>query len=288
MKNQLTKIIYSCSSVCLLLLLLSCGGGRSSEEGVLTTSIEPLRYFVEQVVGDRYEVRSLMSAGNSPENYQLSARNMVELEESSLLFTVGTLGFERELLSKIAERTEALPYVPLVDDVELLHHEGCEVHGGEGDPHIWMSTENAREIVRRICQEMCAFDTAGIATYEANTAAALARIDELDGRIRSSLEGLTHRTFLIYHPALGYYAHDYGLQQLSIEKDGKRPSVQGLLLLEDECRAAEVRVVLVEKEYAGTTAKRVAEEIGAGYGVIDPLAYDWAEEMWNIAKLLKR
>lgn len=52
----------------------------------------------------------------------------------------------------------------------------------------------------------------------------LAEIDKTEAEIKRLLDPLNDRTFIIYHPALTYFAAEFELVQLCIEMDGKEPS----------------------------------------------------------------
>jgi zinc transport system substrate-binding protein len=100
------------------------------------------------------------------------------------------------------------------------------------------------------------------------------------------LDTLTCRSFVIFHPALTYFADEYQLTQLAIESDGKEPSVSSLKALIDEAREARVRVVFVQQEFDRKHAEQVAAEIGARTVVINPLDRRWDEQMIYIARAL--
>ena len=54
----------------MLLCLLSCNHKQQDNRPIITVSIEPLRYVVEAVAGDKYQVKTLMPQGASPETYE--------------------------------------------------------------------------------------------------------------------------------------------------------------------------------------------------------------------------
>lgn len=63
------------------------------------------------------------------------------------------------------------------------------------------------------------------------------QIEHTDSLIRQTLAtpGADH-AFMIYHPALSYFARDYGLHQIPIEAGGKEPSPAHLKALIDTCK----------------------------------------------------
>ena len=98
----------------------------------------------------------------------------------------------------------------------------------------------------------------------------LQHIDSIDGEIRQILRPLAHRTFIIYHPALGYFARDYGLQQVAVEQDGREPSADRMQQLILQAQRDNVQVVFIQEEHAGRAARRIAESTGARIVSIAP------------------
>lgn len=276
----------------LLLLLcvatLSGCGGNSRQEArpSLTVSIEPLRYLVEAVAGDRFDVTVLLPAGASPETYEPTPRQLVGMNRSLAYFRVGTLGFERTRLEKIRENAPGVLLVNVSEGVSLLPEaDGCGASDG-GDPHTWTSPANVRIMARHIWETLCRIDSVNADAYTLRYRRLGQRIDSVDVLMRGMLQPLRHRAFLIHHPALGYLARDYGLRQLSVEHDGKEPSAARLKQLAAICKADSVRVVFIQREHAGRASRRLADEIGARVVEIDPLSYNWVESMSHIAKSL--
>ena len=120
-----------------------------------------------------------------------------------------------------------------------------------------------------------------------------ARLDSLEGVItrtdslvRRLLSEGAPRAFLIYHPALSYFARDYGLTQLCLEEGGKEPSPAHLQTLIRTCREQGVRTVFVQREFDSRNAELVARELGARLVTINPLNYHWDEELVETARQL--
>ena len=277
MKTRILLLLLICP-----LLLASCGRRRTEEKPTLTVSIEPLRYVVEAVAGDRYEVRTLMPKGASPETYEPTPRQMVELGHGKLLFVCGTLGFEQTRLRQMAEATPGVETVALSRDAEPL----AGAQGGD-DPHIWMSPRNLAAMAAAACDALCRADSANAGEYRTRLAAFSRRMEHADSTLSARVKPLRHRTFLIYHPALGHFARQYGLRQIAVEQDGREPSAARMRQIETECRAADVKRVFVSEEHAGRAARRLAQSLGARLVEINPLVYDVPAEMSRIAEALQ-
>ncbi|MCF0235829.1 MAG: zinc ABC transporter substrate-binding protein [Bacteroidaceae bacterium] len=283
------------SLISLLLLATSCAGPLA-DKPQLTVSIEPLRYFVDNIGGDNFQVSTLVPAGASPETYELTPQQVVEVSNSRAYFSVGTLGFEQTRLKQLVDNNPGLLAVNVSDSIALLtfDHSCCEHHGhdhskadGESiDLHTWASASSARHIAKSVCRTLIQLDSINAPLYQHRTDSLLAHIDSIDIQVSTILRPLQHRAFLIYHPALGYYARDYGLQQFAVERDGKEPSPEQLKDLINQVRTEGIKVVFIQQEHAGRAARRVAEATGTRIVSINPLAYDWDQEMLRIAKSL--
>uniref|UniRef100_UPI002610755F metal ABC transporter solute-binding protein, Zn/Mn family n=1 Tax=uncultured Bacteroides sp. TaxID=162156 RepID=UPI002610755F len=158
--------------------------------------------------------------------------------------------------------------------------------GGEAtvEPHIWNSAANAQIIARNILHALIKMDEAGKMDYIARFKQLSVRIERTDSLIRQKLSAPdADRAFMIYHPALSYFARDYGLHQISIEADGKEPSPAHLKELINACKQEKVRIVFVQPEFDRRNAELIARQTGAQVVGINPLAYDWEEEMMKVA-----
>ncbi len=289
MKKHLFLSLISLSVV--LLLLSSCrhSGEPTDERPVVTVSIEPLRYFTEQLAGDRFRVVTMVPGGSSPETYEPSPQQLVDLADSRAYFRVGTLGFERTWMGKFVDNAPDLKVFDTSTGIAPLFEEHRHADGfvHVADPHTWTSPNNAHVLARNICDALCGVDSAGADGYRRQLAVLNTRIDSVDRVVRALLADVRHRTFLIYHPALSYFARDYGLRQLSIENEGREPSPAYLSRLIGRCRNEQVKLVFVQKEFSSSGASQVAREIGARIVTINPLAYDWPDEIIGIARLLR-
>ncbi len=88
---------------------------------------------------------------------------------------------------------------------------------------------------------------------------------------------------MIYHPSIGYFADDYGLEQLAVEIEGKDPGpgqIQGLI---DRAEEEEVAVIFVSPQFDVEAAQTIADEIGGRVETLDPLAKDYLDNMEDIA-----
>ena len=124
--------------------------------------------------------------------------------------------------------------------------------------------------------------------YRSNYEILTQRINATDSTIRALLQDASTDAFIIFHPALGYFARDYGLHQYSIEFEGKNPSPSQIRELVDLARKEKINTVFIQRGFDAKNAKVIAEEIDAELFEIDPMTYKWDEELIRIATILSR
>jgi len=279
-------------------LLLACHSNREKEANVLTVTIEPQRYFLEQIVGDKFQVNTLVSPGSSPETYEPSPSAMIKLGNSRAYFKVGFLGYENVWTGKLAENNPDLKIVDCSVGIEPVygghgHHDHSHEAADHGhnqtdaaDPHVWSSAKNAVLFSQNMLNAVVDLDVENADLYRANFEKLTQKIAETDSALTRLLKDIPTRSFIVYHPALAYLARDYNLTQHSIEFEGKNPSPAQMKELVDLAKAENIKIVFVQQEFDIKNSEVIAREIGATSHTINPLAYEWDEELIRIAQLL--
>ena len=281
------KLIY----ILTLFILSACGNTtQKSEKPILTVTLEPLRYFTEAIAGDNYEVVSMVPKGSSPESYDPTPQQLVNLSKSQAYFRIGYIGFEQAWMKKLEANCPNMKVYDTSKGIDLIrdkgHWHGDHFHEGGVEPHVWNSTQNALIIADNIYQALCELDSTHQEDYRKRLDVLKQTIRQTDANIRTLLEN-ADSTFLIYHPALSYFARDYGLKQVSIEEGGKEPSPAQLKALIETCRNENVHTIFVQQEFDQRNAQLIANELGVNIVSINPLSYDWVKEMIRIAEALK-
>lgn len=286
-------------TLAMLLVLMSCNVGQNSNPKTLTVTIEPQRYFLEQIVGDKFEVNTLVPPGASPETYEPSPMAMINLGNSMAYFKVGYLGYENAWGDNLAQNNPDVLVVNCSEGIEMMYgthgdhssEDGHDDHGHDHgpdsvDPHVWSSAKNALQFSKNMLDALISIDIENADYYRANYEELSKKIEAIDTEITQLLSDIPSRSFIIYHPALSYFARDYNLEQFSIEFDGKSPSPAQMKELVDLARSENIQVVLIQQEFDVKNTQVIAQEIGAKSYVINPLALDWEDELIRLAKIL--
>lgn len=280
----------------LLFFVLGCNSVKDDTPAISVT-IEPQRFFVEKITGNNFKVNTIVPPGTSPESYDPTPSQMVALGKSLLYFKVGYLGFENAWGKTLEENNTNVKVVNTSNEIVLIegdehiveigehqHHDGHDHQGV--DPHIWSSPKSALIMAENILNALVEIDVENQKVYRDNFTTLRAEIIEVDKKITSLLENAPVKSFIIYHPALGYFARDYNLTQYSIEFEGKNPSPQQLKQMIDFAKKQGIKTIFVQKGFDMKNAESLAKEVGASIHSIDPLSYDWSDEMINIAQIL--
>ncbi len=258
----------------------------SETKPTVVVSIEPYRYFTEQIAGDKVKVVTLVPRGASPESYEPTARQMVEIADSRMYLLIGTTPFEqswtRRIAATVGSPSSSLRLVDTSRGVLSVRD-----RQGEADPHLWMSTRNAVLIAGNIYKALKEEFPADSTYFHHRLLSFTAAAHRLDSTIVTTLAQAKPLTFLIYHPALTYFAREYGLRQLVLEEEGKEPTASSMAAVIRQARAARVRTFFVQQEVANRNNEVVEQALQLRPTLIQPLGYDWPKEMMLVAKSLR-
>ena len=283
-------------SVALLLVLAttsvvfttSCTPSTVTTEKVgVVVTILPQADFVDNIGGEKVNITVMVPPGADPHSYEPTPSQMVEVSKAKMYAKVGSgIEFELAWIDKIIAQNKDMLVVDCSKGVELIemvahHHEGeheGEHHGGM-DPHIWTSPLNAKIMVTNICDGLVDVDPENKDYYTQNSNEYLTKLDKLDADIRDGLSRVENRHFIVFHPAWGYFARDYNLEQIPIEIGGKEPSAKDIVHLIDEAKEHDIKIVFASPEFSVKSAETIAKEIGGRVAFIDPLARDYLNNM---------
>ena len=118
---------------------------------------------------------------------------------------------------------------------------------------------------------------------QSNYEALIAEIEALDAQIEALLAGVTGRAFMVFHPAWGYFADQYGLEQVPVQVGGQEPSASDMAELIAIAREENIRVIFIQPTFSTANAQAIAQEINAEIAIADPLARDWLENLERVA-----
>ncbi len=276
-------------AICLFLIPLSCKTNPSSaiKKPIVFVSIVPQKYFVDKISGGIFDCQVMVPPGMNVHAYEPKPQQMSLLSIAKAYFCIG-LEFEGPWLPKFSALAPSMSIVKTDSSISKLASGDKDDREPNGrDPHIWLSPKLVKRQIAVIALALARLDTAHASVFIKNCDSFSVEIDSLDAHIKALLpcDSLQNkRPFLVFHPTWGYFAKDYCLSQIAIEIDGKEPSPQTMKALLDTARRYKITTVFAQPEYSKKTAEIIANEIGAKVVDADGLAYDWQNNLLNVAK----
>lgn len=281
----------------LIALTTSCKPNASTnyednKKRILITII-PQKFIIENLLPtDSILCTVLVPKGASPATYDLSASQIKEISGARAWLQIGNLGFENRWAKSMGDNNDKLLIFNTSEGIELIRGEevehGDHIHEGGVDPHVWMSAKEMKTLAKNsACALSEIFPDKKSDIYK-NLDSLLAIIHDTDKRLSIILKDAPNNNFMIYHPALTYFARQYGFEQHPMEVDGKSPSAKQLKSLIDEAKSKGISIIFVQEEFDKHNAKTLAKETGAKVVNIEILSDKWDENIISIAKHLAK
>lgn len=310
-------LFFGALIIVVVFFVFGAATARSAEaDPLVAVSIEPQRYAVDKITGGKVETVVLVPAGADPHTYEPKPSQVMRLAGASVYLSMG-LEFEKAWLGRLGGINPDLPVIPMNTGLEIAtaHHDedatevvyvGSEMSGKHGqekpnshdqdkhhhsgmDPHVWTSPAGMKRMAENALAALVRIDPGHAEEYRANAAVFQAEIDTLDAELRALFADVpeSDRVFLVFHPAWGHFAEAYGLQQLSIETDGKEPGPVELARLIESARTHGVRAIFIQPQMSRRTAGSVAGAVGAQVVEADPMAPDWEQNLRRVARAFR-
>lgn len=278
--------------VSLVLALPSCGHRevKKCEKKCMVTTIPPLQGIVKEIVGDDFEVVALLPSGSSPESYSPTPSQLVDIEEAEMVFCIGTIEFERVIMERFAKKgVNNLMYCSVGTHLiqgDCGHEHAGKEHNHGVDPHIWLSVYELENIAKNVANAICS-NYLDSAKYKTNSQQLINKIKSRQTEYKTRIEEAQVDHFLIYHPALGYLARDYGLEQIALEDEGKAPTPAAMANIADRVERGPRKMTLIyQEEYPESVVKPLAEILDVNLVKVNLLSENILTELDKVINII--
>jgi len=268
------------------LLLVGCNAGKETAQPVtdnkkndkliVFVSILPQADFVRQLGGNRVEVSVMMPPGANEHNYEPDTGQLKALSQADLYVKVGHLPFEEGWMERFISTNRDMLVVDSSQSIEMIEH----------NPHIWLSPRLVKIQAETISAALVQLDPENQDYYLQQKQIFLKELDKLDQEITATLSGVKGKSFLVYHPAWGYFARDYGLQEVAIEEHGKEPGAREMSRIIDYAKKNQIKTIFDSSQHSTHSADAIAAELGARVVLLDPLPANYMDNMRKVAKTM--
>ena len=233
------------------------GGGTK-----VVTSFYPLYFFASEIGGDRIRVKNITPAGSEPHDYEPTARDMAEIQESQLLILNGN-GLEA-WAQKIRGEVEE-------SGVKVI--EAGEGQFEKNDPHIWLSPELAKKQTEVILAGLVQIDPENASYYQERGRKLNEEIEKVQTEFRLGLAHCNKREIVTSHEAFAYLAREFDLTQVAIAglSPDEEPSTKQMAEAAKFAQENKIKFIFFESMVSPKLSETIAEEIGAKTLVLDPI-----------------
>ena len=274
----------------------------------IVVSIPPLKYIIENISGNSIAVYSLVNNTESPETYNISAKELFLLENADIYFSLGSADtyrfflFEQSVLQTLQQKSSTVTVIPLASEVDLVssydtvenfsENEYIDHHYNETDNytaydnHIWLDTDILKTIARKVYVTLIQAYPINIKIYEKNYYDFLTKIKVTDKSL-DILHTLKQKKILVVHPSLGYLAKKYSFAQVSLEWFGKERGIRDIISIENIIKESEITVLFTQPTINILFAKNIIQKFNLQTIQIDPLKEDILQNLLDISHALQ-
>jgi zinc transport system substrate-binding protein len=273
-----------------LILILSTFGFARID---VVTTIMPQASLIKSIGGENVNVVAMVPAGASPHSYEPKPSQMLAISKAKIYFAIG-VEFEHAWLPRFHSQNKNMIIIDNAKGIKKIamtehhdEHEKHHQHTNELDPHVWTSPNNLKVMATNIKNTLIAVDGKNRALYTENYTKLINSINQTDAQIKSILKATPRGSkFMIFHPAWGYFAAQYGLIQIPIELEGKEPKAKDLISLIKTVKKEHIRAIFVAPEFSSKSASQISESTHIPVVKVSNLGYDWKAYLLTFTKAI--
>lgn len=219
-----------------------------------------------QIGGADVEVTALMGAGVDPHAYRQTRSDIAAMTRADLVLWHGLYleaqmeDFFRGLARKreVVAVAEAMPK-------DLLR--GHDDYADKFDPHVWMSPELWKHVVREVARALTAARPALADRFAANLDRHIGELDRLSDYGRRVVSGVPqeNRVLVTAHDAFGYFGRDYGFEVMGLQgiSTQSEAGLNRIGALVDTLVERQIKAVFVETSVADRSMRALIEGAAA-------------------------
>ena len=260
-------------------------------------SIAPIGAYASTICGDLVDVKVVVSPGRSVHEFSPTPAEVRALQKARLYLVTG-LPIERNLVAalmntqvKVIDIAANITKLPIS---EAGSHASSSPTGKTGlaeddmlDQHIWLSPALSIDIVEEITRALIAEFPEAEEQFLKRSTALKEELARIQTTLEQELAPYKGKSFLVYHPAFGYFAHDFDLHQVAVEHDGKAPTPRRLAELTDWVQREKIHILFSQEETNQELVDTVAKTLDCRVIELDVLSERPIDFFWNFGKALQ-
>ncbi|HSX38233.1 MAG TPA: zinc ABC transporter substrate-binding protein [Chlamydiales bacterium] len=254
---------------------------------LVLVSVAPYRFLIEKIGEEAIDVETIIPSHSNPHAFEPTSKQVLAISRGQIWFRIGE-PFEEKLLPMLRKNNPELAIYDLREGIELqsLSVESDCDSVDHLDRHIWLSPKLAAIQAQTIAAALQRRFPENRDLFQKNLDRFLMEIEQLDAEVRSLLEPVQERKFIVSHPAFGYFCREYHLEQLSIEQEGKDPRPRYLEEVLKQAQNAHVALALALPQHNNKGAQLIASKMNVPIRVVDPYSPQFFDTVRHLACLL--
>ncbi len=243
-------------------LLIACGGADAGTGGGprIVASFYPLEYVAQRVASDHADVVNLTSPGVEPHDLELSVTQTAEIEDAQIAF------YQEGFQPAVDEAIDQNDPEHVVDATRVVTLQPPD------DPHFWLDPARLSTVAVAFEKVLADADAEHAAAYAKNLRVLQSDLAELDRSYRTGLASCDIDTVVVSHDAFGYLRkYDLDLVAINGLSPDAEPSPSHIADLQDLVSSEGISTVFSETLASPELAETLADDLGIGTGVLDPI-----------------
>lgn len=260
------------------------GCAVEEQKSDIVTTIYPFKAIIQEIVGDKIEVKSILPAGADPHTYEMLPSDFKTIQNSAAFFygSEALDGWATRI--NVDNKIEMLKLVPddFLIQIKVHNHFDDHTHNhnhstdGESlgiDPHFWVDPLTVRAMLPALLNELIKINPEGKEYFRNNTELFSAKLLEMDSLLRIVTSKIKHRNVFTAHPFYSYFFERYNFFVAgSIEiAPGYHSTPKDIKQLMDLVKKQNVKAIFTHKQHSDKPAKVLAESTGINEFELDPI-----------------
>lgn len=283
------SVLFRLSAVLVLVLAGAIGpaspAAADTKAPTVVVSIAPLHSLAAAIMVGVGAPKLLLERRTSPHDTTLRPSQARALARADLVLWVGP-ELERFMVTLLqsgrpGRRVLSAMQLPGIERRRTRKHgvwtnsDGHEVEatGAASDPHIWLSTGNARTIAGALAQTLTEIDPAHAQAYRRNLADLGRELAALDSEIGKRLAPFRETPFVLLHDAFQYFEKAYGLHPVGalVRKAAGGAGARRLYELRQVIAERGVRCIAADPFGSSALARTLARAKALTLIALDPM-----------------
>lgn len=274
----------------LFLLSISCKQEQKTvtndKKKTIVVTIYPIKLILQEIVGDDYNIITILPPGASPHNYEPKPSDISLLQDAEIFFYISddldnwiTKFINNDKTKKIKLIDFVIPII--MSDTNFSHNnvtEACNhnLHCSDSNinPHFWTSPMLVKNILQNICNSIIVLDKTNENTFNVKTIKFGKKLDDLHIELTNELNKIKNKKIFTYHNSFQYFIQEFNLNYGGIieESPGKEEGPVYMKQLIDKIKESKVKAVFSERQLYSKIMETIAKETNVKILELDPIA----------------